>query len=271
MNKTPHEICDIAIEAARTAGALALSHYKTDLKSWEKHDTTPVSEADLEVDALLHRQLLGATPDFGWLSEETADNDARLSKDWVWIVDPIDGTRAFLKGRPEWVISIGAVYQGKPMAGAIFNPVTDELFSAVKGRGAKLNGEPIQVSKRFELEGCYMLGHASMFARPEWPMPWPPMEIDLVNAIAYRMALVACGKFDATLSLSFKNEWDTAAGCLIVTEAGGVVSDHQGAPLSYNQADTRGRSLICAGPALHASIEDRVRLVPDVRISSNDA
>ena len=247
-----------------------MEHYETDLKSWSKEDTTPVSEADLAVNAFLHEELIAKAPKMGWLSEETADNSDRLSQSVIWVVDPIDGTRAFLKERPEWVISIAAVKDHQPIAGAIYNPVTDEMFTAYEDGGARLNGEPIRVHKRKLLKGCRMLGYKDMFGHPDWREPWPEMTIDQVNAVAYRMALVACGRFDGTLSLSFKNEWDTAAAHLIVTEAGGVVTNHHGQPLSYNQPGAVGSSLICAGPYLHKEIKARVGYIPDSRLSPQD-
>jgi len=270
VTKQAQQLCEIAVEAARRGGALAMEHYQTDVEFWAKDDTTPVSHADLAVDALLHEQLLGKAPKLGWLSEETKDNSLRLSNSIVWVVDPIDGTRAFLKGRPEWVISIGAVKDNAPIAGAIFNPVTDEMFHATKEGGAFLNGEPIKARGRRQLEGSRMLGYKDMFAHPDWPQPWPEMDVSQVNAVAYRMALVACGRFDATLSLSFKNEWDTAAGTLIVQEAGGIVTDHRGDALTYNQPQTRARSLICTGPNLHDEILGRVKHIPDSRLSNQD-
>jgi len=257
---------DIADAAARKAGVLALDHYAQDVEAWQKGDKTPVTKTDLAVDKMLREDLTTARPDFGWLSEESHDDLTRLDKRDVWIVDPIDGTRAFVKGKPEWVIAIAAVRQGMPIAAVVFNPVKDELFDAAVGQGARLNGAPIQVSSRNELEGCHMLAYADLFARPEWPEPWPPMQVDQRNAIAYRMALVACGAFDAMLTLNLKSEWDIAAGALIAQEAGGQVTNHQGQPLTFNHPESGGHNLICAGPMVHKAILDRVSFIPVERI-----
>lgn len=254
-------------DTAREAGELALSHQRKGVEAWAKRDATPVSEADLAVDALLKQRLLHKFPAFGWLSEETMDSADRLEKREVFVVDPIDGTRAFLKGKPEWVISLAAVRDTAPFAAAVFNPVTDEMFAAGAGMGCTLNGNTVSVSAVQNMEGCRMIGYPDMFARPEWPRPWPVMDIAQQNAVAYRMALVAAGAADATLSMSFKHEWDTAGGALLVAEAGGIVTDHKGRALMYNQPSPRGRSLIAAGPALHGKIAERVGFVPDERLA----
>lgn len=264
---TASDLLPLLEDTAREAGALALGHQRAGVEAWSKKDTTPVSEADIAVDTLIKERLRTAQPTYGWLSEETKDDPARLSKSRVFIVDPIDGTRAFLKGKPEWVISIALVEDEAPIAGAVFNPVTDEMFTATADTPTRLNGETVNVTARENLEGCHMVAFPDMFPRPEWPTPWPIMDIRQRNAVAYRMALVAGGLADAMVSLSFKHEWDTAAGALLVTRAGGRVSDHLGARLRFNQPSPRGRSVIAAGPALHAEIKARVDFVPDERIA----
>ena len=260
------ELRDIARAAARAAGKLALEHYAQDIEAWQKGDKTPVTKTDLAVDKMLRERLTKIRPDFGWLSEETCDHPARLEMRDVWIVDPIDGTRAFVKGKPEWVIAIAAVRNGVPIAAVIFNPVTDELFDAVEGGGARLNGRSIRASNQANLEGCRMLAYADMFARPEWPSPWPPMAVEQRNAVAYRLALVASGAFDAVLTLNLKSEWDIAAGALIATEAGAKITNHTGAPLTFNHPEGHGHNIVCAAPALHAALLERVSFVPIERI-----
>jgi len=265
-NADATDLRSIAEAAARKAGTLALAHYAEDVKAWQKGDKTPVTKTDLAVDDLLKNELMSARPDFGWLSEESHDDQSRLAKRDVWIVDPIDGTRAFVKGKPEWVIAIAAVRDGAPIAAVIFNPVKDHLYDASIGGGARLNGTSIQTSTRSELEGCQMLAYADLFARPEWPEPWPPMQVNQRNAIAYRMALVAAGSFDAMLTLNLKSEWDIAAGALIAKEAGAFVTNHLGEQLSFNHPEGHGHNLICAGPALHEAILNRVKFIPQSRI-----
>ncbi|MDR3512409.1 MAG: 3'(2'),5'-bisphosphate nucleotidase CysQ [Caulobacteraceae bacterium] len=245
-------------DAARAAGERALAVREAGLTTVSKSDGTPVTNADLEVDALLKDWLTRARPDYGWLSEETADDPSRLQRRRLFVVDPIDGTRAFLKGRPWWGVSIAVVEDGRPIAGVMRAPDVAETYEAVAGGGARLNGRPISASATASLEGCAMLGDKPMFVHPAWREPWPPMRIESRNSIAYRMCLVACGAFDAALALSSKAEWDLAAADLIASEAGCMVTTHKGGRLAYNRADPRAASLVCAGPALHRLILRRV-------------
>ena len=252
---------DLALlaDAAREAGALALKRRTPELEIEKKPDGSPVTSADLEVDAFLTGVLRRARPDYGWLSEETADNPERLKAERVFMVDPIDGTRAYIRGKPWFVVSLAVVEHGRPVAAAIYAPALDELYLATKGGGATLNGAPIGASARDELEGAAMLGDAKMFAHPAWREPWPPMRIDQRNAIAYRMALVAAGAFDAAVALSPKHEWDLAAGVLIAEEAGAAAVDHKGRPLVFNTPRALCPSLVCAAPALAPLILARTR------------
>ncbi|MAU61999.1 3'(2'),5'-bisphosphate nucleotidase CysQ [Parvibaculum sp.] len=246
-------------EAVREAGAIAMRFYRTDHRQWSKtHDNTPVTEADIEVNELLHARLRGARPGYGWLSEETEDDSSRLSRPLVWVVDPIDGTRAFAKGRPHFVISVALVEAGRPVLGVLFNPATEEFFEAEKGKGAKLNGRPIHVSDCRSIEGCRMIAFAPMFKHPAWPEPWPEMEISDRNSVAYRVALVASGQADATLALNGKSDWDLAAADIILHEAGGRMTAHDGTPYFYNRASTRHPSLLAAGPALYEALFAKV-------------
>jgi myo-inositol-1(or 4)-monophosphatase len=252
---------DLALleEAIREGGAIARSFFGGQYKRWDKGKGQPVTEADLAVDRHLRDTLSAARPDYGWLSEESEDDSARRTAARTFIVDPIDGTIAFLKGRPHFTICAAVVEGGVPVAGAIYNPITGECFAAEQGAGATLNGAPIRVSGRDALEGCRMLSSKSVLEHPEWANPWPPMAIESRSSIAYRMALVASGTFDAALALSAKHDWDLAAGDVIVREAGGLVTDHRGHALRYNGAVPVLPSLVCAGPALHALLLDRVR------------
>jgi myo-inositol-1(or 4)-monophosphatase len=245
--------------AAEEAGALALGlRASGDVKAWAKSGGSPVTNADLAVDRLLRQRLGEARPDYGWLSEETADDSSRLSSRRAFVVDPIDGTVAYMKDRPWWAVCVAVVEAGQPVAGAIYAPAVDELYQATAGGGATLNGRPIRVADTEELEDCAVLADAPTILKPDWPEPWPPMRIERRNSVAYRMALVAAGAFDAVVALSSKCDWDLAAADLIVREAGGLSTDHLGRPFAYNQASVRKPSLICAGPALHALILKRV-------------
>jgi myo-inositol-1(or 4)-monophosphatase len=250
---------DLALisDAARAGGALALAHRAEGVEVRTKADGTPVTVADEAVDRLLFDTLTTARPDYGWLSEETADDPLRLRTARQFIVDPIDGTQAYLQGQPWYVISIAVVEDGQSVAGALYAPALDELYQVTRGGGATLNGAPIRASAVDRLEGAAMLGDAPMFADPRWPTPWPPMRIEARNAIAYRMALVASGAFDAAVSLSSKRDWDLAAATLLCREAGAVVTDHRGGELSFNSPRASVPSLICAAPGLHAEILSR--------------
>ena len=249
-------------DAARAAGDLALAERARGLKIWSKPDRSPVTHADEAVDALLRDILLGARPDYGWLSEETADGPERLSRERIFIVDPIDGTVAYMKNTPWWCIPIAVVENGLPVAAVIHAPALDETFVATRGGGAFLNDRPITASDVTTLDDASVLADARLLEGPIWPEPWPVMRFEKRNAIAYRMALVAAGAFDAAIALTPKWDWDIAAGALIAEEAGGRVSDHHGRPWLFNRADPRQSSLICAAPALHPLIVRRCAPIP---------
>jgi myo-inositol-1(or 4)-monophosphatase len=252
---------DLALirEAARRAGKLAVRLRQAGLTTETKADGTPVSNADIEVDDLLRGLLAQARPDYGWLSEETADDPVRLERRRVFVVDPIDGTRAYVKDRPWWGVSIAVVEHDRPVAGVIYAPDVEETYHAVVGAGAWRNGASIQTSGTDAVEDCNMLADAPMLRHPAWAEPWPPMQIASRNSVAYRLCLVAAGDFDAALALSSKSEWDLAAADLIATEAGCLVTNHKGDPFRYNQPSPKARSLVCAGPALHRLLLDRVQ------------
>lgn len=251
---------DLALirEAAVLAGAQALHMRVAGMGISRKADGTPVSEADLAVDRWLRARLLAARPGYGWMSEETADDPARLARERVFVVDPIDGTRDYLRGRPWWGVSIAVVEGGAPICGVFRAPDRRETFEATLGGGARRNAAPIAASDTGVLEGAGMLGDKAMFAHPGWRTPWPPMRIESRNSIAYRLCCVASGEFDAALAMSAKSDWDLAAADLIAREAGCLVTDQKGRLLVYNRPDPRQPSLICAAPGLHRLILPRV-------------
>lgn len=258
---------DLALieHAVRGAGEIARSYFGGAYRRWDKGKGQPVTEADLAVDQFLRETLTGARPDYGWLSEESLDTAERQGTLKTFVVDPIDGTIAFLKGHPHFTISIAIVEYTRPVVGVVLNPITQECFSASAGRGATLNGAPIHASDCDQIEGCRMLAAKSLFDHPSWAVPpnrpWPPMQIEQRNSIAYRLALVASGGYDATLALSSKHDWDMAAGDLILHEAGGRLTDHLGGILRYNNPTPIQRSMVGAGLRLHALLIDRVRQV----------
>ena len=242
-------------DTARDAGKIALKYYGGDYKRWSKEGGSPVTEADLAVNKFLHEKLTAARPDYGWLSEESADDPARLTSARVFVIDPIDGTIAFLKNRPHFTICAAVVTRGRPCCGVVFNPVTDELYSAQTGGGAHRNGTAIHVSARGELKDAAMLGSRVELTQT----PWPPMHVSNRKSVAYRLVLVADGSADASVSLSCKRDWDLAAADIIVTEAGGRLTDAEGKTLIYNQAATLQPSLVAANPVLHSEIISLLR------------
>jgi myo-inositol-1(or 4)-monophosphatase len=249
----------LLVDSAREAGAIALDFARDGFETWDKAKGDPVTEADLAIDRLLRQRLLAARPDYGWLSEETADDRSRLDRKRLFVVDPIDGTRAFIKGKPHFCVSLAVVEDERPVAACIFNPATDELFEAEQGGGARLNGRPIHVSDRSVMEGAKVIGPEGLFRHPSWPTPWPALEIENRNSIAYTIALVASGSFDASVTLSGKSDWDVAAADLIIAEAGGRATDHLGRGFRYNQPVTRHLNAISAGPALHDWLLEKLK------------
>lgn len=249
---------DLILDAAREAGALALAARAKGVKIWSKEGGSPVTDADLAVDALLKERLGAARPDYGWLSEETVDDPARLATDRQFVVDPIDGTVAFMKDKPWFAVSVAVVENGRPIAGVVHAPALDETYAATLGGGATLNGAALAPSLSTTLDGAAMLGDAKMFAHPAWPTPWPAMRVEARNSIAYRICLVAAGAFDAAIALTPKSEWDLAAADLICGEAGALLTDHLGRKFAYNRPNPTVPSLVCANRALHPLILSRV-------------
>lgn len=253
---------DLLRDAARAAGALALERRRRGLKITAKPGGSPVTDADLAVDALLRETLTAARPDYGWLSEETADSPERLGRSRIFVVDPIDGTIAFMKNRPWWTVALAVIEDGRPVAAVVHAPALDETFEAAAGSGARLNGQPITASDITSLDDASVLADARLLEGPQWPEPWPAMRFERRNSIAYRMALVAAGAFDAAIALTPKWDWDVAAGALIAEEAGARVSDHHGGAWRFNRPDPRQASLVCAAPALHPLIVRRCAPIP---------
>ena len=243
---------DLLFDAVSEAGALALGYFGKSPKRERKADGSDVSEADLAVNDLLYDRLMGARPDYGWLSEESGDTPDRLERKRVWVVDPIDGTRAFLNEKPEWTVSVALVEDGRPVLAAVYNPSADAYYKAVAGHGATLSGDPIRVDDRDGISGSRLAIGSKLLKRDIWPEPWPEVETRWVNSIAYRMALVSSGDFHGVMSLSGKNDWDIAAADLLVQEAGGLVTTCHGDSFIYNLETPRKDSVLAAGPALHA-------------------
>jgi myo-inositol-1(or 4)-monophosphatase len=246
-------ICNAALEAGR----LALTLRDRGLIISHKADGSPVTNGDLAVDELLKTTLGARRPDYGWLSEESADSADRLDRKCVFVVDPIDGTSAYLGGKPWFVVCIAIVEAARPVAAVIYAPATDELYRAVDGGGAWCNGSVMAAADVTTLHACRMLGDVKLFKRPCPGKAWPQMQVERRNAIAYRMALVGAGAFDAAVSPGWKHDWDLAAGDLIAREAGALVTDTQGGQLVFNTPQARNLGMICAAPALHPLILKR--------------
>ncbi len=252
-------------ESVREAGRIALDYFASRKVPFRhKPDGSEVSEADLAVDHFLKTKLLEERPGYGWLSEEGEDDLSRLSASRLWVVDPIDGTRAFLQKKPFWVVSAGLVVAGRPVLGCVYNPVRDEFFAAQKGGGAALNGERIKVSRREQLAGSRIVATKGTFRPTLWAAPWPKIERFWANSIAYRICLVASGVADATLSLSGKSDWDVAAAQVIVEEAGGRLTAHDGSAYVYNQPRPRQKSVLAAGAALFPALLARTKTVDPI-------
>jgi myo-inositol-1(or 4)-monophosphatase len=253
----------ILVGAAREAGRIALVHFtageRTRARVGYKHGGSPVTEADLAVNEFLRKQLRPRFEDAGWLSEETEDDPARLGCERVLVVDPIDGTRAFVAGDPRWTVSIALVESGRPIAGVVHAPALDETFAAAWRSGATRNGERIKVSARAVLDGARIGGPRALTATIE-----RAAEISLslepkIPSLAYRIALVASGALDVALAADKAHDWDVAAADLILSEAGGALVDADGEALRYNRAETSHPILVAASRPLLAAFVSAVR------------
>jgi len=245
---------ELLIAAVREAGALASRHFGKRNPSWMKKPGQPVSEVDLAVDDLLHQRLCGERPNYGWLSEESAESPDRMDREWLWVVDPIDGTRAFLDSRLEYSVSVALLHFNRPVAAAVFNPGTDELFEATADGGARCNGAPITVSSKDNMDNARVLVSRSEFKTLAGGKALIPCEVSSISSIAYKLALVGSGVTDATVTLTAKSDWDIAAAHLIVSEAGGIMTQADGDALVYNCPHPRHPTVLAAGPALHAML-----------------
>jgi myo-inositol-1(or 4)-monophosphatase len=238
----------LAMQAAREAGALTLKYFGGQYEVEDKGGGDPLTTADLAANALLDERLRSARPDYGWLSEETVDDQERLSCPKTWIVDPIDGTREFVEGLPEYVISVALCDGGTPTVGVIYNPARDMLYAAVHQGGAFLNGKRIFCSETSELKMATSIVSRSEEKRGEVTPFLPYMgEVTPVGSVAYKLALVAAGEADMNFSVQPKNEWDVCAGDLLVREAGGHMLNLQGEVRMYNQVDTLIQDGLVAG------------------------
>lgn len=250
----------LLVEAARLGGDAALRYWGASPASWDKGGGQgPVSEADISVDGILADVLRSARPDYGWLSEETEDDAARLDAERVFIVDPIDGTRNYLEGRTAWAISIAVARKGVVETAVVSLPAKHRLFSAASGHGAMCNGDAVHASRRREIEAALVLAPRVALSAETWGQRGvPPVKRHFRPSLAYRFCLVAEGRFDAMMTLRDCWEWDIAAGSLIAQEAGATVTDRRGAALQFNSPAARTPGAIAAAPGIHPAL-----LAPD--------
>lgn len=264
----PDAAADLALlsEAAETAAGIALSHWRRDPKVWDKGgEAGPVTEADLEVDVCLRERLRAARPSYGWMSEETPDDPAARAGETLFIVDPIDGTRAFARGEAVWAHALAVVHAGRPVAAVVHLPAKDVRYAAAAGCGATRDGRAIAADRAAPgLDSADVLVGRQALAEPLWRGPVPSVSRHFRPSLAYRIALVAEGRFHGMLTLKDAWEWDVAAGALIAEEAGATVTDRSGRPLRFNAPGRKTPGILAAPPALHA--ETLARLVPGARL-----
>lgn len=238
-------LADAVAAVAREAGQMALARWRTDFARWEKEPGSPVCEVDLDVDRMLHARLGALLPEAGWLSEETADHPARLARRRVWVVDPIDGTRDYIRGRTGWCVSIALIEDGQPVLGVLDAPARGEVWRAAAGEAATLNGAAVRAGARDVLAGARV---------PVDALPKVDRDLTAVekpNSIALRVAMVAADQADLVATLRWGNEWDIAAAVLVAEAAGAAVSDALGAPLVFNKADPRAYGVLVSTAGIH--------------------
>lgn len=245
---------DVALltETMREAGALALSMFRTDVRSWTKAGSSPVSDADLATNDLIRSRLQAATPDYGWLSEETADDSSRLGKPLVWIVDPIDGTRSYLAGRDDWCVAAALVAGDAPIVAAVFAPARDEFYVAVRGQGSTLNGTRLRASSGTGFVGAKLAGPKPLVER--LVLPGEANVQPRIGSLALRLCQIADQRLDIAFAGGQSHDWDLAAADLIVHEADGRLSTVEGETIVYNRPELTHGVLVAAGCDRHAEI-----------------
>ena len=245
----------LLLRAASAAGTEAKRHFGEALQITDKPDGAgPVTQADLAVNAVLEDILRSARPDYGWLSEESIDNTDRQTAEHTFIIDPIDGTRSFIQGSNTWAHSLAIARGGVVVAGVVLLPMRDMMYAAALGQGATLNGDPLRASMAVDVPKAQILTTKPNLLPQFWNGTPPEFKRSHRPSLAYRMALVAQGRFDGMFTFRPSWEWDIAAGALICAEAGAQVTDKSGAPLRFNNPHPQTDGVIAAGPALHAGL-----------------
>jgi myo-inositol-1(or 4)-monophosphatase len=244
----------VAIDAAHAAGRAIQSFYGRDLRVDQKGGAGPVTEADLASNACIQSLLTKAFPDDGWLSEETVDGAERLAKSRVWIIDPLDGTWEFTTGVPEFVVSIGLSVDGIATLGVLYNPITEETFSGIRGEGAWLNQAPIHISSKAELDSCTFCVSRTEAGKGLLKRFEERLHLQPRGSVAYKCGLVAAGRYEGLFTHNPRNEWDICAGVALIESAGGRVTDHQGRPYRFNQPDPLKHPLVATNAHVHAPL-----------------
>lgn len=252
----PEDDLALAERAARAAGSVVMQVFRTDMKVTHKSPDQPLTDADLAADKLLREALIGARPEYGWLSEETADTPERLERELVWLVDPIDGTRSFIAGHDEFTISIGLARNGAPILGVVFNPATNEMFTALHGEGAYKDGRRLRVGGG--RDRSTIVASRTEIKRKHFLPFEDDYDVHPLGSTAYKLSRVAEGTADVFMSRGPKGEWDLCAGDLSVREAGGAVTDLRGQRLQYNQRDPHIVGVLAARTDLHAQLIERL-------------
>jgi myo-inositol-1(or 4)-monophosphatase len=245
---------EVAVDAAHAAGRAIRSLYGRDIPIAQKGGAGPVTEADLASNACIQSILLSAFPADGWLSEETADRADRLGKSRAWIIDPLDGTSEFTAGVPEFVVSIGLSVDGVAVLGVLYNPVTGETFSGIRGEGAWLNGTPMAVSPTPDIAASTFCVSRTETGKGLLNRFDGRLHLQPMGSVAYKCGLVATGRYEGVFTYNPRNEWDICAGVAIIEAAGGRVTDRQGQPYRFNQADPLKKPLIGTNSHVHAAL-----------------
>jgi myo-inositol-1(or 4)-monophosphatase len=267
---------DLAREAALSAGEILEQYFRDrGFEIEQKGRDNPVTTADFDADHEIKRLLRAPFPEYGWLSEETADSPDRLSCRRVWIVDPLDGTKEFIKGIPEFVIAIALAEDGHPILGVTYNPIKREMFWCTRGSGCYMDngtafpGSPpdrlesrssrVHVTQTPTLEHATVLASRSETSRGEWKSYEGKLRVNPIGSVAYKLALVAAGRADATFTRTPKSEWDVASGAALIIEAGGCITDIDGGEMRFNKPSVKLKGFVASNALLHGEIQ---RLVP---------
>lgn len=241
-------------DAVHEAGRIAMRYFQKSHERWEKQPGQVVTEADIAIDRFLHAELRRRHADDGWLSEETEDDPVRMQRHRVWVVDPIDGTRSFAEGVPEFTISVALLVGNVPALGFVYNPALDEMLEGHAGGGARLNGRRMRASTITDLADARVVASRFESRRRNFAALIPTSGLTTIGSLAYKLALVAAARYDAFLSWRRTRDWDIAAAALLLQEAGALLTDAAGEPIRFNQPDPCHHGLVAGPPALHRAL-----------------